>query len=205
MGMDWDEYVLDDRGVRGRLAEQPRSVARQAFDRLMHEKPARVEVLRRLLRANGLELNGSDDGIQELNEWFVRSVEADPDHPGRLAQEWYSVAHDVALFLGDVMIDRCPQLRWDLFTGGKKDAAYHRHIITGFTKVPNKKYNIDIAQQVVTYAHRVIVGRGSIPHYGSVNIRGIDIDVDAAAARVRRNEVEPDAFWQWIRKAEMKA
>jgi hypothetical protein len=38
--------------------------------------------------------------------------------------EWYSVVHDVALFLGDLMIARCPELRWEFFTGGKKNVAY---------------------------------------------------------------------------------
>jgi hypothetical protein len=145
--MNWDDYDIYDPGVVGPLNTLSRAEARRAFDRLMDEKTTRIEMLRRLINANGVELRGTDEGIQELNDWFRVHVEPDPARPGRLLPEWYSVVNDVALFLGEVIIERCPRLRWVLFTWGKRDAAYQRHVIMGFP-VGNPKFNMDIDAQV---------------------------------------------------------
>jgi hypothetical protein len=118
--------------------------------------------------------------------------------------EWYSVVNDVALFLGDVILERCPGLRWEFFTGGKKDVAYQRHVIMGFSRVPNSKFNVDIDRNVATYAHRIVASRGSVPTYGKQTVRGVEIDVDAVAAS-ERNDVEEDAFWRWVKAAESDA
>jgi hypothetical protein len=202
--IEWDGYEIHHPGTMGPQNTLPRAEARRAFERVMNEKSARIAMLGRLLEANGLELTGTDAGIQGLNDWFRANVESDPAEPGRLSPDWYSVAHDVALFLGDVMIARGPGLRWDFFTGGKKDVAYQKHVIVGFTRVPNPKYNIDVDRRVATYGHRIVASHGSVPHYGSRTVRGVEIDVDAAAARQRALEVEDDAFLEWVRTAESK-
>jgi hypothetical protein len=203
--MTWDDYEIYQPGVIGPLNTLPRAEARGAFDRLMNEKAARIEMLRRLLDANGVELKSTDEGIEDLNDWFRANVQADPAKPGRLLPDWYSVVNDVALFLGDVMIERCPDLRWEFFIGGKKDMAYQRHVIMGFSQVSDPKFNIDVDRQVANYAHRIVASRGSVPRYGSVTVRGVKIDVDAVAARGRDREIEDDAFWRWVRAAESEA
>lgn len=205
MTVNWDDYEIYDPGVSAPMNTVPRAEASRAFDKAMSEKPARIEMLRRLLKANGVELDGSDAGIQDLNDWFVANVESDPDNPGRLTPEWYSIAHDAALFLGEVILERCPGLRWEFFTGGKKDVSYQRHVITGFTQVPNSKYNLDLNRRVVTYGHRLVASRGSVAQHGTVSVRGVDIDVDAAVARQPAREIEEDAFWRWVKQAESQA
>jgi hypothetical protein len=205
MSVDWDGYEIYHPGVVGALNTLPRAEARRAFNKRMEDKRARVEMLRWLLKANGVELATTDGGIQDLNDWFRANVEADADQPGRLSADWYSVVNDVAMFLGDVMIERCPGLRWEFFTWGKKDAAYQRHVIMGFSQVANAKFNIDIDRAVAVYGHRIVASRGSVPLYGARVVRGVEIDVDAAAARGRQREVEEDAFWQWVKLAESKA
>lgn len=200
--VNWDDYEIYNPGVSAPMNTVQRAEARHAFDKAMSEKPARVEMLCRLLKANGVELDDSDAAIQDLNDWFVANVEPDPDNPGRLTPEWYSIAHDVALFLGDVIIERCPGLRWEFFTGGKKDVSYQRHVITGFAHVSNPKYNLDLARRVATYGHRLVASRGSVAQHGTVTVRGVDIDVDVAVARQPAREIEPDAFWRWAKQAE---
>ena len=159
MSIDWDEYVVYDPGVSAPLTTVPRAEARAAFDRLMAARPARVEMLRRLLKVNGVDLGTSDSEIQDLENWFRNHVQQDPAQPGRLLPEWYSVVNDVALFLGELMIQRRPTLRWTLFTAGKKNMSYQRHVRTGFDEVPNPRYNIDIDRLVATYAHQIIDGQ----------------------------------------------
>lgn len=205
MTVDWDGYVIYHPGASATLNTLPRTEARRAFDKLMEEKPARIEMLRGLLDANGVQLSGSDPGIQDLNDWFVANVEADPAKPGRLLPEWYSVVNDVALFLGDVVIERCPMLRWEFYIWGKKNVAFQRPVIMGFRQVVNPKYNIDIDRRVATYGHRIVASRGSVAHHGKVTVRGVEINVDAAVARQPAREIEPDAFWRWVKQAESQA
>jgi hypothetical protein len=163
-------------------------------------------MLRQLLRVNGVELANGDAAIQDLNDWFMDGVEADPDNPGRLLPDWYSVVHDIALFLGEVMIERHPNLRWEFFTWGKKNVAYQRHVIMGFTtEDPKFNTNIDIDRSVATYAHRIVASRGSVGAHGTVTVRGAEIDVDAVAAKQRGREIETDAFWNWLEMAARRA
>lgn len=206
MTIDWDDYESFDPGFAGPPNLLTRAEARALFKRQMDTKPVRLEFLRSLLKANGHELGTSDDEIQDLNDWFFAHVEADPEHPGRLLPDWYSVAHDVALFLGDVMIERHPNLRWEFFTWGKTNVAYQRHVIMGFsTEDPKLHTNFNIDRSVATYAHRIVESRGSIPVHGIMDVRGTPINVDAIVAEHRAEEVETDAFWRWLQTAARRA
>jgi len=206
VSIDWDDYELYDPGVAGPVKTLPRADARKAFTRCMETKGARIEILRRLLKANGIELGTEDAAIQDLNDWFFANVEPDLEQPGRLAPAWYSVVHDVAVFLGEVMIERHPNLHWEFFTWGKTNVAYQKHVIMGFgTEDPKFHTNIDIDRMVATYAHQIIESRGSIPTHGTVNIRGAEIDVDAVSAQHRGREIETDAFWRWLGMAAQRA
>ncbi len=203
---NWDGYEIYHPGVFGRAKALPRSEARVAFNRLMTVKVERIEMLRRLLMASGVELSSADSAIQDVNDWFQVSVEADSGKPGRLLAEWYSVVNDLALFLGDVIIERCPRLHWEFFVWGKKNVSYQRPVIMGFSKIANPRYNMDIDMAVATYAHRIVASRGSISSYGRVSIRGVEIDIDAAMADIRgSSELEVDAFLRLVKIAESQA
>lgn len=67
MTINWDSYEIYSPAVVGPLNTLPRAEARRAFDRLMAERPARIEMLRRLLKANGVELSNTDDGLLQPN------------------------------------------------------------------------------------------------------------------------------------------
>lgn len=206
MTTDWCEYELYDAGVSTPLRATPRAEARRAFGRFMETKSGRVEMLRRLVKANGVELGADDAAIQDLNDWFYANVEADPEQPGRLLPAWCSVVHDVAVFLGEVMIGRHPNLHWEFFTWGKINVAFQRPVIMGLgSEDPKHHTNIDIERLVSTYAHRIVESKGSIPTYGTINVRGARVDVDAAASEHRRREIETDAFWRWLQMAAQRA
>lgn len=156
VSVDWNGYEPYVPPHDGPVYELPPKHARETFERAMAAKPARIEQLRRLLAANGLVLGGDDDSVQRLNDWFRTNVEANPGDPSRLENLWYAVVFDTGLFLGDVMIQRSPGLRWEMFKAGRRDVAYQKHVIVGFTKVANPKYNVDIDRVVATYGHQVI-------------------------------------------------
>jgi hypothetical protein len=204
--IDWSSYERYDPGLLAPLRALPRAEARKAYERRMQARPARMEMLRRLVKANGVELDGGDPAVQDLNDWFYAHVEPDPDNPGRLLPAWYSVVNDIALFLGDVMIERHPNLRWEFFTWGRKSVCYHQHVIMGFsTEDPKFKTSIDLERRVATYGHRIVAQRGSVRAYGIVTVRGVPIDVDAIAAQHRGREIETDAFWRWLQDVASRA
>ncbi|NTW40491.1 MAG: hypothetical protein HGA44_11500 [Cellulomonadaceae bacterium] len=206
MSIEWDGYEACDPGAADPPRALPRAEARQVFKRCMETKAARIEMLGRLVKANGVELGTDDAAIQDLNDWFYASVEADPEQPGRLAPDWYSVTRDVALFLGEVMIGRHPNLHWEFFTWGKTNVAFQRHVIMGLsTEDPKFHTNIDIDRMVAGYAHQIIEARGSVPTYGALEVRGVAIDVDAVAASHRSREIDTEAFWHWLRRAAERA
>jgi hypothetical protein len=154
-GIEWGGYSPYDPGVDRPLREVPRPVARAAFNRLMAAKAERIEELRSLLAANGVKLDDSDEGVQQLNDWF--SAEVEPDRKSQRPRSiWYSVINDVSLFLGDTMIKRSPNLRWAFRDGGKRELSHQRHVIAGYTQVPNPKYYVDIDRVIATHGVRVI-------------------------------------------------
>jgi hypothetical protein len=98
----------------------------------MSSKAERKTFLRDLLALNGVRMDSTDDSIQRINDWFRACIAEDPHHPGRLMPDWYSLVNDLALYLGDVMIERNPELYWDLFVWGKTSVDFQSHVIMGF-------------------------------------------------------------------------
>lgn len=206
MKVNWIAYEPYDLGEIGARSQLPRAEARRVFEQCMNAKAERVGMLGRLLEANGVQLSAADASVQDLNDWFFDNVEAAPEAPGRLLLPWYSVVNDIALFLGDVMIQRHPTLRWEFFTWGKSNVAFQRHVIMGFSTEDERFHtNIDVETRVAAYAHAIVQSRGSTPTYGTVEVRGTRIDVDAAVAAGGPPKVDRDEFLRWLRNAADRA
>lgn len=157
MSVDWGDYSPFEPGVSRPLHEVSRREAREAFRRLMKAKDDRVAELRRLLERNGVALAPDDAGLRLVNDWFRREVDGVAE-TGRLRNLWYAVVNDLALFLGEVMIERTPNLQWVMFDKGVRDVAFQRHVIMGFTDVANPNYNVDIDLLLASYGHRIVAG-----------------------------------------------
>lgn len=158
MSVDWNGYEPYVPPVVGPRRELSRRQAEDAYEHLMAAKRERIEMLQMLLRDNGIELKDDDTQIELLSEWFRANVERSGNDPDRLRNIWYAVVNDVALFLGDVIIHRFPGVQWQLFVSGKRDVAYQRHVLVGFTSAPNPKYYVDIDRLVATYGYRASGG-----------------------------------------------
>ncbi|MEP7765668.1 hypothetical protein [Sanguibacter sp. 25GB23B1] len=209
MSIDWNGYetyeTYEPIGP-GSPSHLPRIEARRLFEERMEARHARIEMLGRLVAASGVVLGSDDAAVQDLNDWIVAHIEADPENPGFPLSEWYSVCHDTALFLGEVMIERHPNLYWEFFTWGKKNVSFQRHVLMGLsTEDPKFHTNIDIDGMVVGYSHEILESRGSIPTYGLVEVKDHLIDVDAFAARHRLQELDSQRFWDWLRIAAQRA
>jgi hypothetical protein len=158
MTVEWGEYAPYVPPEYGLLGEMTPAQARRSFNHLMASKPERREQLCLLLARNGHPLGATDKAVQALNDWFRVNVEGSGTDPYRLRNVWYSVVNDIALFLGDVIIERYPRLRWQMFTHGKRNMSYQRHVLMGFTNVPDSKYNVDLDIAIATYGQRIVAG-----------------------------------------------
>lgn len=196
---DWSDYEVYSPWAWGPWHTLPRQDARQLYNKLMADKPARLDMLRRLLAASGITLDDTDEGIQALNDWLVTHVEPSTTTPGVLSPAWYSVVGDIALFLGDVIIARCPGLRWTLHTGGKRTVSYQQPVLTGFAEWPQIEMNP--GRQVSTYAHQIISCRGSIRQEGTITVKGVELDLSALARehQPQADEIYADEFVQTVR------
>ena len=175
MTVNWDGYEPYDPGPLGSL---PRRDARPAFDRLMASRWSRIAEVRALMVRNGVQLEADDrPALQTANDWFRAEVEPDPSRPERLRPLWYAVVNDLALVVGEAVVARVPGVHWQFFTAGARDVAYQRHVLMGFSKVPNTRYNFAVDLGRAIYGQRVIAG---LP-------------------------VEPDAFVKWVEAAAAKA
>ena len=124
----------------------------------MVAKADRIESLRELVQRNGVDLESVDDDIERLEEWLRREIVGDVAVPGNLQPIWYSVINDVALFLGEWIIERVPNIHWAFFDRGKRDASFQRPVLMGFSKVSNPAYNVDLDWLVGTFANRLAAG-----------------------------------------------
>ncbi len=183
-----------------------RGEARALFNSVMATKAVRVAGLLDLLGSNGVAADTTDDGIQAINDWFYQNVEGDPEAPGQMTPLWYSVANDLGLFLGDVMIERHANLRWEFFTWGKSSIVYQKHVIMGFGKEdPRFHTNKDVCGAVEVLGNRLIAQKGSIRRYGTVEVRGVSIDIDAIEEKHLHDEIGTDSFIRWLNNTAERA
>jgi len=158
MSIDWNGYAPYELRFEGPRNELSRSQAREEFEHIMAARVERRDQLASLLEVNGVELSNTDAEIQELNDWLVDNIEESDHTPGVPESWWFAVTFDVAIFLGDVVIDRAPGLHWSLFTAGERDISYQRPVIVGFAKVKNPKYNLDFDRLLATWAYQIVAG-----------------------------------------------
>ncbi len=140
--MNWDAYEGWELPLVETWPDLSVKEARRAFDRLMAAKQERISQLRAVLAANAVELGTSDESIQRLNEWLVAAVEPDPSQPGHPTPTWKSLGQDIALFIGEVLIERVPGLEWRLFEGSRRHLSHHHPVVMGFDVI-NSRFNVD--------------------------------------------------------------
>lgn len=170
----WDDYEVFDPQVDRPLHEVSRPEARAHFDLVLSTKEQRIEELRRLGRAIGVDLDGRADALQSFNDWFAAHVEPDPDRPGRARGRWLSVCHDLALYIGDRWIAEYPHLHWTLHTGGRRNVSYQRPVIAGFPDAP--RYTVDLDYALGGYAGDVAWGTARDGDFFIALLRSVDED-----------------------------
>jgi hypothetical protein len=142
--------------VDGALRDAPREVAQAVFDTLMQARQARCAALQQLAARHDVAIAtiATDAGARSLGAWLL------PRLPSTLTPtdaRGYGLAADIALWLGEGLIAAAPQLHWTLLTSHKKSTGYQRAVLTGFGRVDDRHYYVDVAHFVaawVDYATR---------------------------------------------------
>lgn len=206
MTVNWGDYSLVDSPLASSwnppIGKLPRAEAELLYRQFLESMPVRSLELSNLLKANGVILDSSDSGIQNVNDWFTDNVEPSAAEPGYLPLKWYSVASDVSVFLGNVCIERCPGLHWEfLGTGSKRSMDFQKPVLGGFVKMHVPSYTTEFYRRVATYGHMVVQKNGSVPHWDPITVRGISVDPNPPTA-IRERAIVRDTFVRWVKIAE---
>lgn len=156
MTVDWRSYRPDWPPFEGPLSSLSRKEAKISFEHFMQEREKRLAELKGLLERNGISLGFNEKDLQSVNDWFVENVERCERNPDWLENLWYSVIHDLSVFIGEMIISRHPNLHWDFFVGKKIDISYQRPVIMGFDNIPKVRMEMNISVALVTFATRVV-------------------------------------------------
>lgn len=166
-------YTPFELGVHGPLRDADRAVAEAAFARLM---AARAERRVQLLSLWGGDAS-AEDAPTALGTWLCQElVAAGATALAGSALYWPSVVADVALWLGDRAILRAPQLTWTFYIAHKKATGYQRAVLTGFTRVDDDRYYVDVAHLVAAWADLAARGRKARPDFLQTIAASIEAD-----------------------------
>lgn len=170
---DLGDYQPLPTEATGPLRLVDRAVAEREYARLMAARPARAAALATLAAGHGVEL-AADDAPVALGRWLCAAgLDVGPDAlTGGAAPRWAGLAVDVALWLGDRIIARAAAaggaLGWALYTHGKKSTGYQRAVLTGFRKVEDARYYVDVAHFVGGWLELALRRRAARPDFLAV-------------------------------------
>jgi hypothetical protein len=99
MTIHWGQYEPYDFCLSCPPQDAPRREARQTYERCMATRFERIEMLNWLLKANGVKRGTSDEAVQALHEWFVESLEPEPENVGYPLPIWFSSYTPLRLYL----------------------------------------------------------------------------------------------------------
>jgi hypothetical protein len=152
--VDFTGYQPFDAGVTGPLRDASRADAEAHFARLMAARAERVEQLRALAARHGVPLEPAAIGA-----WLARELPDARDAPID------AVVADVALWLGERIIAAAPSVSWTLLTAPKKATGYQRPVLTGFARVGDPRYYVDVAHLVASWAELAARRRAVKPDF----------------------------------------
>lgn len=195
MDIRWNAYSIIRLLHDGALRDLPRPQARENYRFLIENRAAREFELGHLLAHNGSQLEATERGIQQLNDFFRENVSEDPDRPRMILPEWISVSFDIGLFLGDFVISRHPHLRWGFEASPKSSIDFQQPVIVGFQNAGMKNYSWGFIRRVLGYANQ-IANEGNGPE--TVVVRGEEFTL-------REKEVDGSLFMRIVRGIDQHA
>lgn len=149
-------YNVFDPQVSRPLHELPRDEAKKAYDWFISSIPERITELRRLLQADGVELDFQERSLTLLHNWFF-DVAKEERALGNVSPspELFSVCNDVAVYISEMLRLTSNKLHWHFYAANSKAISYQRAVLKGFN-VKNRDYHVDFDYLICQYAFRII-------------------------------------------------
>lgn len=174
----WRRYSATEGGVDALLSSLDATRAAIALERLLGSRQTRVAALDQLVGLGVSDRFAGPNRLQRTNHWLIRHVST-ADQEGRLAPLWYRVVNDVALLLGEELIDRSQgRIRWAYTAIASSDSKGVRTepnlaILDGeplglTVNVPTDRsqgYHLPLDRLVAQYAEAVVMGHRVDPDY----------------------------------------
>ncbi|MEU5943160.1 DUF6278 family protein [Micromonospora sp. NPDC047548] len=167
------DYLPFTYGVRGRsLREASPEEARTAYRNFLASIDDRLAQLARLVGESGLRLDLTDASVDDLEQWFVSNIERHLDDPRKLSRITNSLAIDLGIYFGEVMIRRSPALAW-LQWPDSASPMFQRQVIS-FSEVDTRDgWGVDICMLVASYGLQYIDGNNPEKRFFSRLIREV--------------------------------
>ena len=140
----------------GPLRDAPRDVAERDHARRMAARALRATAFAALAARHGVAVDGPD-ATTAVGTWLLAALGDAGERAlsGPDAWLWAGLAADVALWLGERIIAAAARaggaVRWELYTGVKKSTGYQRAVLTGFRRVDDPRYYVDVAHFVASW------------------------------------------------------
>jgi hypothetical protein len=166
--VDFAGYTPLPSPVRVPLREASRLEAEALYEILLASRPRRIAALAALWRHHDPAADlAADDAPARLGGWLAAALAAAGPEAltGADAARWAGVVVDVTLWLGERLIAAAPQLRWHFQGTHKKSTGYQRAVLTGFTRVDDRHYYVDLAHFVATWAELAARRRPARPDF----------------------------------------
>ncbi|MEP4197001.1 MAG: hypothetical protein ABJL99_15355 [Aliishimia sp.] len=138
------------------LAE--RKEAKVAYEWYVDSVSERIEILKDFVAKCDYPILEGRDLLPVLNDFFfgVCAEIKGQEKPGPLE---FSLASDINMYIGNLLMQKFDNLHWAFHTFGKSDINYQSPVIMGFSKVKNKKYSREFFGPIGGYAIRIVQGK----------------------------------------------
>lgn len=158
--IDFGSWTALPLSVDGPLRDASRATAEALFATLVHAQSARCAALLTLAKLNHVELSdvATAASAAALGTWLKPRL---PRTVGPTDPRGYGLATDIALWIGSGIIAKAPHVRWQLLTSHKKSTGYQRAVLTGFSRVDDPHYYVDVAHFVATWVDYAIRERAA--------------------------------------------
>lgn len=99
----------------GDLAEGNMNIARQEFELYLSQIDERIEKLKSFCESNHVRFGKSDEALTSMCQFVFDEMYPSEDDQDAIAGIWIEYVLDVAAHLGQIIIEKCPDVEWCLF------------------------------------------------------------------------------------------
>ena len=135
-----------------------RKEARAAYNWFIESIPERIKGLKDFVKECGYPVLEGRDFLPVLNDFYFGVCSEIAGHE-KLGPMELSLAMDINMYIGDLLVQKFDNLHWAFHTFGKSNIDYQSPVIMGFSKVKYKKYSREFFGVIAGYGIRILEGR----------------------------------------------